>query len=88
MNVEAQIAEILERNRRVEREKAWELSWTRRLTIVVMTYGIALIVLWSLGLPFPLLQALIPSGGFFLSMFSLPWMKRWWIRWHISRHHD
>ena len=71
---------ILDRNARVEREKAWETSWTRRLSIAALTYILAAFFLRQLGLPYPFLQALIPSGGYALSTLSLPWIKRWWMK--------
>jgi len=45
-NPESQIAAIVERNRRVEADKAWEVSLFRRLTIAVLTYAIAVLFLW------------------------------------------
>ena len=38
--VESRLAEIESRNARVENDKAWETSWTRKLTIAIMTYFI------------------------------------------------
>ncbi len=75
---------ILERNARVEREKAWEVSWTRRLSIFILTYAVAVVFLWSIRIPLPYLQALVPTGGYLLSTLSLPWIKRRWM----SRYED
>ena len=36
-NFEQRLAAIEERNRRVETDKAWEISWMRRIAIAVMT---------------------------------------------------
>ena len=44
MDVEQEIQRIEQRNKRVETDKAWELSWTRRLFITAITYAAA--VLW------------------------------------------
>lgn len=38
--LESRLAEIESRNVRVENDKAWETSWTRKLTIAIMTYFI------------------------------------------------
>lgn len=38
--LESRLAEIESRNARVENDKAWETSWTRKLTIAIMTYFI------------------------------------------------
>ncbi|KKW39331.1 hypothetical protein A2454_05385 [Candidatus Peribacteria bacterium RIFOXYC2_FULL_55_14] len=77
---EQQIQAILERNRRVETEKAWELSWFRRLTILGMIYAISVLFLWSIDSHPSLLQALVPAGGYLLSTLSLPWLKKRWIQ--------
>jgi hypothetical protein len=37
----AEIQRIKERNRKVEMDKAWEVSWTRRIFILAMTYIVA-----------------------------------------------
>lgn len=39
--IEKELIAIKERNWRVEMDKAWEISWTRRLFIAVATYVIA-----------------------------------------------
>ena len=76
---EETLRHILERNARVELNKAWETSWTRRLTIFILTYVIGCILLWSLGAPLFAVQALLPALGYILSTFSLPWVKRVWM---------
>ena len=81
-NTEAIVQAILERNRRVEADKAWEVSGVRRGSILLLTYGVSILVLWVIGNPQFLLNALIPTGGYALSTLSLPWVKRWWIRWN------
>ncbi|MFA6038929.1 MAG: hypothetical protein WCV62_03315 [Candidatus Peribacteraceae bacterium] len=76
---DAIIQNILQRNARVELEKAWEVSWTRRLTIGFLTYIVASCFLWQLGIALPFLQALVPTGGYVLSTLSLPWIKKAWM---------
>ncbi len=70
---------IKERNNRVEADKAWETSGARVATIVVMTYVLTSIVFYFIGVKNYLLNALIPTVGFYLSTQSLPFVKRWWI---------
>jgi hypothetical protein len=70
---------IIERNKRVEADKAWETSWTRRLFIACITYVTACLFLWLIENPHPTINALVPTGGYLLSTLSLPWLKRWWI---------
>jgi len=74
------IAVIEERNRRVETDKAWEVSYFRVLTLSLLIYLAASFVLYSLGDSNFYLNALVPGIGYFLSMRSLPFVKRWWIR--------
>ena len=38
MNLEEEIKKIQERNKRVELDKAWETSWTRKICICILTY--------------------------------------------------
>jgi len=40
-NLEKEVELIKERNLRVEAEKGWEVSWSRRLFISISTYLIA-----------------------------------------------
>ena len=73
------ITEILERNMRVEADKAWERSWTRRGFIALLTYAGAYLLMRLNALQNPEFQALIPSGAYILSTLTLPPLKRWWL---------
>ncbi len=84
MNME-EIEILKERNRRVELDKAWETSFTRRAVIMILTYIIASFWLIHLGTEKPFLSALVPVGGYFLSTLSLPFVKEWWI---LKQKHD
>ena len=57
MEIEKEIETIKERNSRVELDKAWEVSWTRRLFIAISTYVIAGAWLIVIKDSFPLLKA-------------------------------
>lgn len=74
-----EIEVIKERNKRVERDKAWEVSKTRKIIIALMTYIVIVIFLWSINAPRPWLNAIVPTVGFILSTLTLPLFKRWWI---------
>lgn len=74
------IEEVLERNWRVEADKAWETSWTRRIVIACVTYGIAVLFMHRIGVPDAFLNALVPTGGYLLSTLSLGFAKRWWVK--------
>ena len=78
--VEKEIKIIKDRNFRVEADKSWEISWTRRVFIAISTYIIASIWLVVIHDTFPLLKAFVPSAGYLLSTLSLPFIKKWWIK--------
>ena len=73
------VKKIQERNRRVELDKAWETSGTRKLLIAVMTYVIVVFFLILIKAENPWLGALVPALGFLLSTLTLPFFKRIWI---------
>ncbi len=75
-----ELAAIRERNRRVELDKAWEVSYTRRTIIALMTYVIVVIFLYLIHAPYPWLNALVPTFGFLFSTLTLTFFKRWWMR--------
>jgi len=78
--LDQELQAIKERNRRVELDKAWETSWTRGISISVLTYIVALIWLIMIHEPKAELKALVPVAGFVLSTLSLPALKKLWIK--------
>ena len=78
-SLEREVESLKERNRRVEAEKAWEISFVRVLSIALVTYIVAGIVLYSIGVTNFILAALVPALGYILSTQSLPMVKRWWV---------
>ena len=78
--LESEIEEIKERNFRVEGDKAWEVSWTRSLFIACSTYVIAAVWLLIIKDSLPWLKAIVPAVGYLLSVQSLPFIKRWWLK--------
>lgn len=76
---EADLQAIQQRNARVEADKAWETSKMRRITIVVMTYLVAVVYMRIAGLSNPYLGAFVPSGGYLLSTISIPYFKGFWL---------
>ncbi len=73
------IERIKERNKRVESDKAWEGSISRRLLIALMTYIVIVIFLWTINAPKPWLNAIVPAVGFILSTLTLSFFKRFWL---------
>ncbi|MDB4992451.1 MAG: hypothetical protein JWL75_696 [Parcubacteria group bacterium] len=84
MEIEEELRVIRDRNKRVEADKAWETSLFRKLLIAAITYVIASVVMWAIGVSNFYLSAFIPTLGFLLSTLSLPAIKRWWIRTHFK----
>ena len=73
------IESIEKRNKRVELDKAWETSITRRLCIAILTYLI--VVLYSYLISKNnniLLSSLVPVIGFLLSTLSLRLVRKIW----------
>lgn len=74
------LAEIQERNARVEMQKAWEGSFIRRFFIAAVTYTIAYLYMrYGLEVARPHLDAFVPTGGYLLSTFSLPIIRELWM---------
>lgn len=80
MNFEKEIIEIKKRNKKVEQDKAWETSWSRRGLIALMTYFVIVIFFFSAGLSKPFVNSIVPTTGFILSTLSLSWFKKIWIK--------
>lgn len=78
-DLEKEVAAIKARNKRVETDKAWETSWTRRVCIMVLTY--AVVVLYSITISKVQnvwLSSLVPVIGFTLSTLSLGLVRKLW----------
>ena len=71
---------IQQRNARVESDKAWETSWTRRFSIASLTYIILVLYLPMLGLEKSYLHATVPVCGYLLSTLTLPVIKKRWLQ--------
>ena len=80
--LEKQIESIKARNMRVEKDKAWETSWTRRIAIAVSTYIVVLLFFLVIHVDRPYLSALVPSIGFLFSTFTIDFLKSWWLKTH------
>ncbi len=68
------------RNKRVEAEKAWEVSKTRRALIAVFTYVIVGFYLCLLEVGYPWLHAFVPPLAYIISTASLPFIKDIWLK--------
>jgi len=75
-----EIESIKQRNKRVETDKAWEVSWARKILIAIVTYITIVIFSYMADLPNPFLTAIIPTVAFVLSTLTLPLLKKIWIK--------
>lgn len=75
-----EIDEIKIRNARVEIDKTWETSWTRRLIVAFFTYLSVALYLSVIRIPDPWTNAVVPTSGFLLSTLTLPFFKNLWTR--------
>ena len=79
MNLEERVNKIEERNKKVELNKAWETSWTRRICIMVLTYIIVIAYSYLIRkYDYILLTSLVPVIGFTLSTLSLNVIRKIW----------
>ncbi|MCX6741977.1 MAG: hypothetical protein NTX24_02255 [Candidatus Pacearchaeota archaeon] len=85
MELEKEINKIKERNKKVEDDKAWETSWTRRVILAILTYIVIVIFFYVASLPKPFLNSIVPTLAFILSTLTIPIFKRIWIKSRRSR---
>lgn len=74
-----EIENIKERNRRVELDKRWETSYTRKIFICILTYIVVVIYSNMINKANNIfLSSLVPVIGFFLSTLSLKLVRKIW----------
>ena len=78
--IEREINKIQQRNVRVEIDKAWETSWTRKILVAIVTYLLIVIFMFVAKLEKPFIGAIIPTIAYLLSMSTLPYFKKKWIK--------
>ena len=78
--LEKRIEEIEVRNKKVEKDKAWEVSYTRRILLIIFTYLSIGFYLCTIKIERPWLNAIVPSVGFLLSTLTLPFFKNLWLK--------
>jgi len=76
--LEERVASIEMRNQKVELDKKWETSWTRRLTIVVLTYAVIVVYLLVINNDKPFINGAVPAFGFLLSTLLLKQVRTFW----------
>ena len=79
MDLNKEIEEIKKRNKRVELDKAWETSWTRKICICIITYIVVVAYSYMVrNYDNIFLSSLVPVIGFTLSTLSLKYVRKIW----------
>ncbi|MCF7834984.1 hypothetical protein K9M48_02920 [Candidatus Gracilibacteria bacterium] len=74
--ISKELEKIKQRNKKVETDKAWEGSITRKILLMIFTYLALGIYMQVVGINSPRLNAIIPTVGFLLSTLTLPRFKK------------
>ena len=84
MDLNKEIEEIKNRNKRVELDKAWETSWTRKICICILTYIVVVIYSYMVrNYNNIFLSSLVPVIGFTLSTLSLNYIIKIWEKKYV-----
>ena len=79
MDIEKEIINIKERNKRVELDKRWETSIVRKICICILTYIVVIIYSYIVrNFDNIFLSSLVPVIGFTLSTLSLKYIRKLW----------
>ena len=80
MDLEKRIKDIEARNKRVELDKKWETSFTRRISICILTYIVVLLFSYFINTGNNIfLSSLVPVIGFTLSTLSVSLIRKIWL---------
>ena len=78
-DLEKRVQDIEERNKRVELDKSWETSYTRKICIMLLTYIVVITYSYFVrNYDNILLSSLVPVIGFTLSTLSLKIVRKVW----------
>ena len=77
--LEKEIEQIKQRNQKVELDKKWETSITRKICICILTYIVVIIYSYLTSkINNIFLSSLVPVIGFTLSTISLNFIRKLW----------
>ncbi|MBI4225898.1 hypothetical protein HY612_02185 [Candidatus Roizmanbacteria bacterium] len=79
-NLHARIIAIEQRNKRVEADKAWEISKTRTIFIAISTYILIVFFMLLIKDNHPFLNAFVATAGYFISTGTYDILKKWWLK--------
>jgi uncharacterized ion transporter superfamily protein YfcC len=82
---EKRLNAIEQRNKKVELDKAWETSWSRKIIIAILTYAVIVLFFFMAQLPKPFINSIVPTTGFVLSTLSLPFFKKLWLKYMAKK---
>lgn len=84
-DIEKRIEQIELRNKNVEKDKAWETSFTRRFLLILFTYLTIGFYLNAINITEPWLNAIVPAIAFWLSTLTLPFFKNLWEKYFYKK---
>lgn len=84
-DLQSRIERIERRNAKVELDKAWETSKTRKALLILFTYLAIGLYLNVVNVSNPWLNAIVPSIAFLLSTLTLPFFKKIWEKYIKSK---
>lgn len=77
--LEVEVNKIKDRNHKVETDKKWETSWTRRICIGILTYIVVVAYSYLISKATNIfLSSVVPVIGFLLSTLSLKAVRKIW----------
>lgn len=79
-NIEQRIVDLEARNVRVEMDKTWETSLTRKVLLVLFTYLAIGLYLRAIEVDRPWVNAIVPAVGFMISTLTMPFFKSLWMK--------
>lgn len=79
-NLEERVRKIEERNEKVEVDKAWETSSTRKFLLVIFTYIAIGAYLQVIAVAKPWMNAIVPALAFSISTLTMPYFKALWLK--------
>ena len=79
VDLKREIENIKQRNKKVELDKKWETSWTRKICIMILTYIVVITYSYVIrNYDNIFLSSLVPVIGFTLSTLSLKVVRKNW----------
>ncbi len=84
-DLKKEVEQIKTRNSKVEVDKAWETSFTRKILLVIFTYLAIGVYLNAINIKNPWLNAIVPALAFFLSTLTLPFFRNLWEKYIFKK---